>query len=798
MCRSFRATILSRYPLRRGGKEGTRRTGQGALRSRFHFGLSASRARSRVSLGPHPLLRPLAQQKKNSKKKLENPLPSPPQKKKNRPVPESPDDPTLREVRLSCPDATGLGCDAARVLLDCGLAVRRGDVSTDGRWCFMVFLVRAPLPPPSGPSPEPSEGARRQLERTWEALRRKLQAVAPQAAGVRPPGAGRRGRADAAATAGAAPRSLSAAPLLEKPRSSLSRDDENRSSLAATELAADSSLAAADASASAAAAASALPFVVRVAGAPDTRGTLHALVDALWAADLTVYRAEAGFAQRGATGGAGRREGKRGGGGGGGESASGRSSPPPPPPPPPRFVADSFWVLDNRGELPDPNRAAEVRAAVREALETQRRAEGAGGAREGEGRRQGSSPPPRATTPTKIVAVPVLRSEATCTIAPAALDDDDGDDRDGGTEGKGGPGGSSSSLLEGGGLGGPGSSPGGRGGSDSSHKTPPAAAPLSSQAPSPPRSFPPSRRSCANSAAAVPLRDAAAQRRRAAAAAAKGSSGGSFGGALSKAATSPERGGGVRLLEGELEKASPSAARASSSSAEEGEEGEERVEEIPERSSAPCAENPESAPAGSDDGEGSSDDEGSSDEFAWDDAVSVDLDNTTARSYSVVSVTCADRKGLVYDLMRTLKDVAVRVVREFFCPFFSLCEIAREKRRENLTFFYLGLVFPQTRNNRPTPASRSTTPRDWRTWTSSSPTAAAAAAAAFIKAASEAATAAATSTFSAAPPSPARRRTRAAASRTASWPRSCSSACARQRPCRCGSGSRRRRRKRKA
>jgi hypothetical protein len=613
---------------------------------------------------------------------------------------------------------------------------------------------------------------------------------------VRPPGAGRRGRADAAATAGAAPRSLSAAPLLEKPRSSLSRDDENRSSLAATELAADSSLAAADASASAAAAASALPFVVRVAGAPDTRGTLHALVDALWAVDLTVYRAEAGFAQRGATGGAGRREGKRGGGGGGGESASGRSSPPPPPPPPPRFVADSFWVLDNRGELPDPNRAAEVRAAVREALETQRRAEGAGGAREGEGRRPGSPTPPRATTPTKIVAVPVLRSEATCTIAPAALDDDDVDDRDGGTEGKGGPGGSSSSLLEGGGLGGPGSSPGGRGGSDSSHKTPPAAAPLSSQAPSPPRSFPPSRRSCANSAAAVPLRDAAAQRRRAAAA--KGSSGGSFGGALSKAATSPERGDGVRLLEGELEKASPSAARASSSSAEEGEEGEERVEEISERSSAPCAENPESAPAGSDDGEGSSDDEGSSDEFAWDDAVSVDLDNTTARSYSVVSVTCADRKGLVYDLMRTLKDVAVRVVREFFCPFFSLCEIAREKRTENLTFFYLGLVFPQTRNNRPTPASRSTTPRDWRTWTSSSPTAAAAAAAAFIKAASEAATAATTSTFSAAPPSPARRRTRAAASRTASWPRSCSSACARQRPCRCGSGSRRRRRKRKA
>lgn len=36
------------------------------------------------------------------------------------------------------------------------------------------------------------------------------------------------------------------------------------------------------------------------------------------------------------------------------------------------------------------------------------------------------------------------------------------------------------------------------------------------------------------------------------------------------------------------------------------------------------------------------------------------IDNTTSRTHTVVSVICADRKGLVYDLMRTLKDVHVR------------------------------------------------------------------------------------------------------------------------------------------
>ena len=50
-----------------------------------------------------------------------------------------------REVRISCPDATGLGCDVTRMLLDFGLRIVHGDMSTDGKWCFLIFRVSAHL-----------------------------------------------------------------------------------------------------------------------------------------------------------------------------------------------------------------------------------------------------------------------------------------------------------------------------------------------------------------------------------------------------------------------------------------------------------------------------------------------------------------------------------------------------------------------------------------------------------------------------------------------------------------------------
>ncbi|KAK9831988.1 hypothetical protein WJX81_006685 [Elliptochloris bilobata] len=77
------------------------------------------------------------------------------------------EDESQREVRISCPDATGLGCDFARLLLDFGLRILDGDVSTDGRWCFMIFKVQLSIGVPAH----------------WALLKRRLEAVCPSAAG---------------------------------------------------------------------------------------------------------------------------------------------------------------------------------------------------------------------------------------------------------------------------------------------------------------------------------------------------------------------------------------------------------------------------------------------------------------------------------------------------------------------------------------------------------------------------------------------------------------------------------------
>ncbi|XP_044460861.1 ACT domain-containing protein ACR10-like [Mangifera indica] len=52
---------------------------------------------------------------------------------------EKPDESTV--ITVNCPDKTGLGCDLCRIILLFGLSIRRGDVSTDGKWCYLVFWV---------------------------------------------------------------------------------------------------------------------------------------------------------------------------------------------------------------------------------------------------------------------------------------------------------------------------------------------------------------------------------------------------------------------------------------------------------------------------------------------------------------------------------------------------------------------------------------------------------------------------------------------------------------------------------
>ncbi|XP_031278818.1 ACT domain-containing protein ACR10 isoform X2 [Pistacia vera] len=52
---------------------------------------------------------------------------------------EKEEDPTV--ITINCPDKTGLGRDLCRIILFFGLSIVRGDLSTDGKWCYIVFWV---------------------------------------------------------------------------------------------------------------------------------------------------------------------------------------------------------------------------------------------------------------------------------------------------------------------------------------------------------------------------------------------------------------------------------------------------------------------------------------------------------------------------------------------------------------------------------------------------------------------------------------------------------------------------------
>ncbi|KAI3997128.1 hypothetical protein MKX01_008972 [Papaver californicum] len=47
----------------------------------------------------------------------------------------------LHIITVNCPDKTGLGCDLCRIILLFQLSIVKGDVSTDGKWCYLVFWV---------------------------------------------------------------------------------------------------------------------------------------------------------------------------------------------------------------------------------------------------------------------------------------------------------------------------------------------------------------------------------------------------------------------------------------------------------------------------------------------------------------------------------------------------------------------------------------------------------------------------------------------------------------------------------
>lgn len=72
-------------------------------------------------------------------------------------------DPTI--ITVSCSDKLGLGCDFARSIFEFGLDVVRADISTDGKWCLMLFWVT--------PRQGPAQGVK------WALLKKRLVSACP-------------------------------------------------------------------------------------------------------------------------------------------------------------------------------------------------------------------------------------------------------------------------------------------------------------------------------------------------------------------------------------------------------------------------------------------------------------------------------------------------------------------------------------------------------------------------------------------------------------------------------------------
>ncbi|KAI4358045.1 hypothetical protein L6164_001954 [Bauhinia variegata] len=72
------------------------------------------------------------------------------------------DEPTV--VTVNCPHKAGLSCDLSRIILEFGLCISSADISTDGRWCFIVYWVVSHL---------------RSLKVDWQSLKTRLLSACP-------------------------------------------------------------------------------------------------------------------------------------------------------------------------------------------------------------------------------------------------------------------------------------------------------------------------------------------------------------------------------------------------------------------------------------------------------------------------------------------------------------------------------------------------------------------------------------------------------------------------------------------
>lgn len=67
-------------------------------------------------------------------------------------------------ITVNCPDKAGLGCDLCRIIVEFGLCITKGDICTDGNWCYIVLWT----------VPQPSS-----LRVDWESLKTRLMSTCP-------------------------------------------------------------------------------------------------------------------------------------------------------------------------------------------------------------------------------------------------------------------------------------------------------------------------------------------------------------------------------------------------------------------------------------------------------------------------------------------------------------------------------------------------------------------------------------------------------------------------------------------
>ncbi|RWR81637.1 ACT domain-containing protein ACR9 isoform X2 [Cinnamomum micranthum f. kanehirae] len=67
-------------------------------------------------------------------------------------------------ITVNCPDKTGLGSDLCRIIFEFGLSITKADVSTDGKWCYVILWVVPPL---------------RSMRVRWSSLKERLLSICP-------------------------------------------------------------------------------------------------------------------------------------------------------------------------------------------------------------------------------------------------------------------------------------------------------------------------------------------------------------------------------------------------------------------------------------------------------------------------------------------------------------------------------------------------------------------------------------------------------------------------------------------